>query len=871
LVERFQYIILKFESLAKTTESDFFETITLGEARSDRISAEFEDLAEELEPPASESQSDEEELSLGLTSSSEAEVPADDNPAAAAFRSLGLDDELVAYCRCSLWQNSYSEGLLLICKLHICYVTQQIAMDPLVLSFTSILSIKVDTSATQLLQLCSTSGEYFFSDLSTFNDTFHVLHQLWAVAIDSRVSAIEFEAVKTALTPQTVHPHDFWLLTKELTVLEALERKEQQLALQQLFPNLSSAEFISIEGNASFRVGTSDVTHEGQIYLTENILLFASPILQLAVSFFLVREASLSQEAGKPVLSVVTENGYYTYVLDPTDAQLRSRVKKEVTKFRKDKQQGSARRGALSLSRSTSTANWTRLLPSHSRSGSFTGWQAGGTPTRPAVAGRRNLLERSLGPDRDSVKRNFSFCVSKEERAGEKKVLSAWVHTGILSPRVVQHLQPLEGHNSGHELVRSQEVWQLVMRGVPNQLRGLCWASWTGATFRMLAAPRLYQHLLEYYNFEQSPATDQIELDLHRTFPNHPFYQRVEGIGALRRVLTAYSWRNHAVGYCQSMNIVASLMLLLMQEETAFWVVAALCEDHLPSYYSPTMISARTDQVLMQLFLGQHLPQIDTHLKLMGIDCGLLTLPMFLCLFIGTVPWPMALRMLDCFFYTDRGSLFKLALSLFDTHSAAILKCFDPAEIKDLWLNSTVPPDTVINVAFSKYGSLNWRAYGTRVLEEKAQIINSMKTSRPSQLSSQQPAQSEQRLEAVQKLLAGLEQKYTAVSVPVAVLTTPPRPPRMKQQPRISPQLWTPDDPARPKSRAGSLRRSPTHELPDWIKRATEPFRQSEDFSAPPLTVSSDLLHEDSVESSEEPDFVPLDESLDLDSSSTLS
>jgi len=69
---------------------------------------------------------------------------------------------------------------------------------------------------------------------------------------------------------------------------------------------------------------------------------------------------------------------------------------------------------------------------------------------------------------------------------------------------------------------------------------------------------------------------------LRRTFPTNENFKSEGGIGALRRVLVAYSIRNREVGYCQSMNFLCAIILLHMTEEKAFWTLAGLVEDILP-------------------------------------------------------------------------------------------------------------------------------------------------------------------------------------------------------------------------------------------------------------------------------------------------
>lgn len=73
----------------------------------------------------------------------------------------------------------------------------------------------------------------------------------------------------------------------------------------------------------------------------------------------------------------------------------------------------------------------------------------------------------------------------------------------------------------------------------------------TGAVNDMATHPGHYSELVEASLGTSSLATDEIERDLHRSLPDHPAFQSDTGISALRRVLTAYAYRNPKIGYCQ--------------------------------------------------------------------------------------------------------------------------------------------------------------------------------------------------------------------------------------------------------------------------------------------------------------------------------
>jgi hypothetical protein len=114
-------------------------------------------------------------------------------------------------------------------------------------------------------------------------------------------------------------------------------------------------------------------------------------------------------------------------------------------------------------------------------------------------------------------------------------------------------------------LVRQPDFHRLIRVGLPNLLRGEVWELASGSLYLRLQKPKLYQEMLKKYEGEGSLAIDEIEKDLNRSLPEYAGFQSEEGIGRLRRVLTAYSWTNTEVGYCQAMNIVVAALLMYVE------------------------------------------------------------------------------------------------------------------------------------------------------------------------------------------------------------------------------------------------------------------------------------------------------------------
>lgn len=209
----------------------------------------------------------------------------------------------------------------------------------------------------------------------------------------------------------------------------------------------------------------------------------------------------------------------------------------------------------------------------------------------------------------------------------------------------------------GVSMFRTTDLANLIVDGIPDDLRQETWMIFSGAVHEMDKNPGLYEELVESSIVKTSTVHEEIERDLNRSLPEHPAFQSAEGIDALRRVLQAYALRNPQIGYCQAMNIVSSVFLLFCDEEEAFWLLTRLCEVLLPDYYNDKVIGAQIDQCVLNELVSENLSDLFERLDQLAM-IKMISLSWFLTIFLSVMPYESALNILDCFFYDGSRVIF---------------------------------------------------------------------------------------------------------------------------------------------------------------------------------------------------------------------
>ncbi|CAD5111701.1 DgyrCDS988 [Dimorphilus gyrociliatus] len=193
-----------------------------------------------------------------------------------------------------------------------------------------------------------------------------------------------------------------------------------------------------------------------------------------------------------------------------------------------------------------------------------------------------------------------------------------------------------------------------------------------------------YRNLLKRNEGRSNPNIKQIELDLLRSLPNNSKFQTFmsDSVIKLRNVLVAFSWHCEQIGYCQGLNRIAAIALLVLPEEDAFWCLVAIVEHILPKdYYTNVLLGAQTDQKVLRDFIMKLVPKVYNKLEEKRVDLSLFTLSWFLAVFVENLPVETYFRIWDSFLLEGDKILFRFAIAIFKKIEEDICKLNENPEI----------------------------------------------------------------------------------------------------------------------------------------------------------------------------------------------
>lgn len=304
----------------------------------------------------------------------------------------------------------------------------------------------------------------------------------------------------------------------------------------------------------------------------------------------------------------------------------------------------------------------------------------------------------------------------------------------------------------------NDKVKRYARKGYPPEWRGEMWWFYSGAQFKSRQMSGLYRSLVARVDNGELNKDDReaIERDLDRTFPDNIHFRpdlksarfsdggddEPSMVRDLREVLSAFALNNPGIGYCQSLNFIAGLLLLFLKQDTerAFVLLTIITQNHLPGAHARNL--ANTEVNVLMMLIRDYLPKVwasinDTDLINSGPGSkahpeskfqrqptvALSCTSWFMSVFIGVLPVETVLRVWDAFLYEGPRALYRYALAIFKLGEGEIRK-YRPGDGELFMTVQNLPrrcldPNTLHDLAFVKkgFGSLT-----QNVIDQKRQF-----------------------------------------------------------------------------------------------------------------------------------------------------
>jgi hypothetical protein len=152
-----------------------------------------------------------------------------------------------------------------------------------------------------------------------------------------------------------------------------------------------------------------------------------------------------------------------------------------------------------------------------------------------------------------------------------------------------------------------------------------------------------------------------IQKDIPRTYTVAKF-----GEHELYQVLIALAYVKPSIGYCQGLNFVAGILLLVLQsEEVAFWLLLGMMHKyHMETLFMQGVPDLPLREHQMQYFMKNYLPDLHLHLRKAGIGSELFLSKWVMTIYASYLPLNTLLHVWDCFMVQGWKAVFKVGIAI---------------------------------------------------------------------------------------------------------------------------------------------------------------------------------------------------------------
>jgi len=161
--------------------------------------------------------------------------------------------------------------------------------------------------------------------------------------------------------------------------------------------------------------------------------------------------------------------------------------------------------------------------------------------------------------------------------------------------------------------------------------------------------------------FDMDRVVYDIEKDIPRTYTVAKFGER-----ELFRVLIALAYVKPSIGYCQGLNFVAGILLLVLQsEEVAFWLLLGMMHKyHMETLFMQGVPDLLLREHQMQHFIKNYLPDLHMHFRKAGIGSELFLSRWIMTIYACYLPLETLLHVWDCFMVQGWKVVFKIGIAI---------------------------------------------------------------------------------------------------------------------------------------------------------------------------------------------------------------